>query len=197
MLELFTDRQEIIERAHRALPVLCPMPLLIAVRGVYQAHQIRIDDTLFVGLGSLARLVSTGFIGLLLGPELGWPGATLGAFCMVTGAALEMVFAIWRARTKARPPAQAPEDARRLHPLRFALPLMLANFLGVTSSVFYLKLTGAVAELEQKSSFAALQEVRSLQWLVVSGAMAVQSLTTAKVRTREDAKKIVVLDVRL
>jgi len=64
---------------------------------------------------------------------------------------------------------------------------MIANSLGVAASVFYLKFTGAVPAGQQANSFAAFQEVRSLQWLLVSGAVALQSLATAKVRTRADA----------
>ena len=188
LLGEFTERTEIIARAHAAIPFIAPMPILIAIRGVYQAHQIRVDDTLFVGFGSLLRLVATGIVGLVFGPALGWPGPRLGAFCMTLGAALEMGFAVWRARARARPPATAPEGTRRLSPWEFAVPLMLANFLGVGSSLFYLKMAGAVPTADQAASLATFQEVRSLQWLVVSGAIALQSLTTAKVRTPTDAR---------
>jgi Na+-driven multidrug efflux pump len=65
---------------------------------------------------------------------------------------------------------------------------MLANFLGVASSLFYLKMAGDVPSADQAASLATFQEARALQWLVVSGAIALQSLTTAKVRTPDDAR---------
>ncbi|MEE8105493.1 MAG: hypothetical protein V3T86_08180 [Planctomycetota bacterium] len=187
VLSLFTENTAIVDRAHGAVAYLSPMPLFVAVRGVYQAHQIRVDDTLFVGAGTLLRLAATAVIGFVFGPTLGMSGAELGTLCMVSGAGIEMLFAVGRARISARPPEHAPAGTVRIDPWRFAIPLMIANSLGVASSVFYLKLTGAVPADQQANSFAAFQEVRSLQWLLVSGAVALQSLTTAKVQTRADA----------
>jgi Na+-driven multidrug efflux pump len=149
ILGAFTERESIVAGAHRAFLVIWPVPLLIAVRGVYQAHQIRVDDTLFVGLGTVVRLVFTALLGLALAPHLNVNGPMLGA-------------------------------------LRFGLPLMLANLLGVGAALYYLRIAGLVPDDVQEDSLAAFQEVKSLHWLFGAGAFAFQSLTTAKVRTLAD-----------
>ncbi|MHC4816495.1 MAG: hypothetical protein ACYTF8_00345 [Planctomycetota bacterium] len=180
----FTDHESIVTGAHRAFLVIWPVPLLIAVRGVYQAHQIRVDDTLFVGLGTVVRLIFTALLGLALAPHLDVSGPMLGALCVLMGVAMETAFAVLRARAKARPPEHSDDET--FHPLRFGLPLMLANLLGVGAALFYLRIAGLVPDDVQEDSLAAFQEVKSLHWLFGAGAFAFQSLTTAKVRTRAD-----------
>ena len=184
VLGAFTERESIVAGAHRAFLVIWPVPLLIAVRGVYQAHQIRVDDTLFVGLGTVVRLVFTAVLGLALAPHLNVNGPMLGALCVLMGVSTETVFAVVRARARARPPERSDDEA--LHPLRFGLPLMVANLLGVGASLFYLRIAGIVPDDVQEDSLAAFQEVKSLHWLFGAGAFAFQALTTAKVRTRAD-----------
>ena len=188
----FSDRPDIIASAHGAFRLIWPVPMLIAVRGVYQAHQIRADDTLFVGLGTLVRLVFTAVLGFWVAPMVGIDGATLGAICVTAGLVVEAVFTMWRSRTKARPPETAERDGegedQRLNPLRFGLPLMFANFLGVGASLLFLYVAGLVPADLQDSSLAAYQEVRPLHWLFCSGAFALQSLVTAKVRAPEDER---------
>ena len=184
ILRAFTERESIVAGAHRAFLVIWPVPLLIAVRGVYQAHQIRVDDTLFVGLGTVVRLVFTAVLGLALAPHLNVNGPMLGALCVLMGVATETVFAVLRARAKARPPERSDDET--FHPLRFGLPLMLANLLGVGAALFYLRIAGLVPDGTQDDSLAAFQEVKSLHWLFGAGAFAFQSLATAKVRTRAD-----------
>ncbi|MHC4223162.1 MAG: hypothetical protein ACYSX0_02350 [Planctomycetota bacterium] len=184
LLSPFAERPEVVESAHRAFLFVWPVPVLIAVRGVYQAHQIRVDDTLFVGLGTLVRLGFTAVFGLMAAPSIGMDGAVLGAFCLTTGVAIETVFIFLRARARARPPERS--EATRLSPLGFGLPLMVANFLGVVASLFYLRIAGLVPSSIQEASLAAFQEVRPLHWLFASGAFALQSLTTAKVHGRRD-----------
>ena len=156
-----------VESAHRAFLFVWPVPILIAVRGVYQAHQIRVDDTLFVGLGTLVRLGFTAVFGLMVAPYVGMDGAALGAFCLTTGVAIETVFVFLRARARARPAERS--EAERLSPLGFGLPLMVANFLGVVASLFYLRIAGLVPSSLQEASLAAFQEVRPLHWLFASG----------------------------
>jgi Na+-driven multidrug efflux pump len=182
-LRLFTDRADLAERAHRAFLACSPVPLLVAVRGVFQAHQIRADDTLFVGLGTLLRLVLTAVLGLLVAPYLSVSGPMLGAICLTVGLITESVFATGRARAKARPPETS--DAPPVSLTRFALPLMFANLLGVLTQFFYLRIAGAVGKEIQEASLAGFQEVKSLHLLLGAGALALQPLTTAK--TREEA----------
>jgi Na+-driven multidrug efflux pump len=182
----FSDRPEIVESAHRAFRLIWPVPMLIAVRGVYQAHQIRADDTLFVGLGTLVRLGFTAVLGFAIAPRIGIDGATLGAICVTAGLVVEAAFTMWRSRAKARPPETA--EGERLNPLRFGLPLMFANFLGVGASLLFLYIAGLVPAAVQDSSLAAYQEVRPLHWLFCAGAFALQSLVTAKVRAPEDER---------
>lgn len=190
LLRHFTDRPRVVALAHRALPWISPMPFFIALRGSYQARQIRVDDNVWVALATGCRVTLTGLLGLLAGPRLGIDGARLGALCMSLGIAVEATVTFLRARRKAVPPERAPEGTRRLPLLRFALPLMLANFLGVLASILYLKMAGNVLPSAQTESLAAFQEVRALQWALTAGAMAMQALTTAKVETREDAKAL-------
>lgn len=184
LLGLFTDRSDLAELAHPAFLAVCPVPLLIAVRGVFQAHQIRADDTLFVGLGTLLRLALTAVLGLLLAPHLGVSGPMLGAFCLTLGLVAESAFATGRARARARPPDRS--DLPPVSALRFALPLMFANVLGVATQLFYLRIAGAVPAAGQEASLAGFQEVKSLHLLLGAGALALQPLTTAKALTESD-----------
>jgi Na+-driven multidrug efflux pump len=100
------------------------------------------------------------------------------------GVLTETIFAVLRARARARPPERSDDEA--FHPLRFGLPLMVANLLGVAAALFYLRIAGLVPDGAQDDSLAAFQEVKSLHWLFGAGAFAFQSLATAKVRTRAD-----------
>jgi len=188
LIGLFTDSHDLAVRAHRAFLVVCPAPLFIAVRGVYQAHQIRADDTLFVGLGTLVRLGLTALLGLLIAPYLGVSGPMLGAFCLVIGLFAESVFATGRARARAQPPETS--DIAAPSALRFALPLMFANLLGVSTQFFYLRTAGAVPQELQEASLAAFQEVMSLHFLLGAGAVALQPLTTAKAQGDADVRPL-------
>jgi Na+-driven multidrug efflux pump len=178
LFRLFTDSGDLARRAHRAFLVVSPVPILIAVRGVYQAHQIRVDDTLFVGLGTLVRLALTALLGLLIAPHLDISGPMLGALCLVAGLIAESAFATGRARAHARPPETSDLAAPSI--THFALPLMFANALGVSTQLFYVRIAGAVPDEVQQASLAAFQEVLSLHMLLGAGAVALQPLTTAK-----------------
>jgi Na+-driven multidrug efflux pump len=180
LLGAFTDRADLAGRAHRAFLVVWPVPILVAVRGVFQAHQIRADDTLWVGLGTLLRLILTAVLGLLLAPYLDISGPMLGALCLTFGLVTESVFAVGRAQ-RARPPEHS--DVPPLSALRFGLPLMFANLLGVATQLFYLRIAGAVPAEAQEASLAGFQEVKSLHMLIGAGALALQPLTTAKAET--------------
>ncbi len=184
VLSAFADDPALVREAHRAFLYIWPMPLFIAVRGVYQAHQIRADDTLFVGLGTLARLLFTALLGLAIAPDLGVSGPVLGAICMVIGVVLETIFAMARAGAAARPPERSEE--RPPHPLTFGLPLMFASFLGLLATLYHLRIAGMVPASLQTASLAAFQEAKPLTFVLGSGAVALQSLTTAKVRGRAD-----------
>jgi hypothetical protein len=154
------------------------------VRGVYQAHQIRADDTLFVGLGTLVRLVLTALLGLYIAPYLDISGPMLGALCLVAGLVAESAFATGRARARARPPEHS--DHPPVSILRFALPLMFANLLGVATQYFYVRIAGAVPEGVRDASVAGFHEVKSLHLLLGAGAVALQPLTTAKAHAESD-----------
>jgi len=184
ILGRFTQRPELVAMAQPAFLVVAPVPFFIAIRAVYQAHQIRADDTLWVGLGTATRLGLTAVIGLALAPRVGLDGPMLGAFCVLGGIITETVFAFLRARHSSRPPHSSTEY--RVDPIRFGLPLMFANFLGVAVSLGYLRIAGMVPLEIQDFSIAGFQEVKSLHWLLGAGGFALQSLTTAKVRRRGD-----------
>lgn len=186
VLRAFTESEPAIAGAHGAIALLSPMPVLIGIRGVFQAQQIRADDTLLVAFGTMIRLVATALFGLALAPHLRISGPQMGALCMTFGVALETAASLWNARKNPRPPATAAGGKPPV--LRFALPLMFANFLGVASSVIFLRMAGAVPEASKTASIAAYHQVRSLQWLFVAGAMAIQPLTTAKAETPEQAR---------
>jgi Na+-driven multidrug efflux pump len=183
-LDAFTDRADVIAAAQPAFLWLTPAPFFIAARGVYQAHQIRVDDTLFVGLGTIVRLGCTAVLGFWLAPRVSLNGPRLGALCISVGLGVETIFAAARARIAARPPDHSDEPTMRV--LAFGLPLMFANFLGVGASLFYVRIAALVPEAWEKSSLAGFQEVKTLHFLLGSAAMAMQSLTTAKVRARRD-----------
>ncbi|HEX5139106.1 MAG TPA: hypothetical protein VFY93_19210 [Planctomycetota bacterium] len=184
LLHAFTTSADLVSRAHRAFLAASPVPLLIAVRGVYQAHQIRADDTLFVGLGTLFRLVLTAILGLLVAPRLDIPGPMLGALCLTFGLVAESVFATGRARARARPPEHSDIPPPGL--LRFALPLMFANLLGVATQFFYVRIAGAVPADLQDASVAGFHEVKSIHFLLGAGALALQPLVTAKAHAAAD-----------
>jgi Na+-driven multidrug efflux pump len=186
-LGLFTDRADLTQIAHRAFLVIWPVPILVAVRGVFQAHQIRADDTLFVGLGTLFRLVLTAVLGLLVAPHVEISGPMLGALCITFGLVSESVFAVGSAR-RSRPPECS--DAPPISAWRFGLPLMFANLLGVATQIFYLRIAGAVPVADQEASLAGFQEVKSLHLLLGAGALALQPMTTAKVQARDDVRPL-------
>lgn len=183
-LRLFNAPSDLAALSHRAFLAVSPVPLLVAVRGVFQAHQIRADDTLFVGLGTLLRLVLTALLGLYLAPYLDISGPMLGAICLTLGLVAESVFATGRARAKARPPEHS--DIPPVSAYRFALPLMFANLLGVLTQLFYLRIAGAVAKDLKEASLAGFQEVKSLHLLLGAGSLALQPLTTVKTQTAAD-----------
>lgn len=186
VLDKLTNEPELAARAHRALLAVSPVPVLIAVRGFYQAQQIRVDDTLFVGLGTLARLIFVAVFGLHIAPALGIEGTVMGGLALSLGLAVETLWAVLRARTLARPPERAPAGTRRLGLAGFALPLMFANMLSVTPQLLYLKIAGRVQDPDV--SLAALQEAVSLQWLFTSSTLALSALATAKVHRPGDGK---------
>jgi O-antigen/teichoic acid export membrane protein len=184
LLRAFTTSGDLAERAHRAFLAVSPVPLLVAVRGVYQAHQIRADDTLFVGLGTLLRLVLTAVLGLLVAPHLEISGPMLGALCLTVGLVTESVFATGRARARARPPERSDIPPPGL--FGFALPLMFANLLGVATQFFYVRIAGAVPEGIEDASLAGFHEVKSIHFLIGAGALALQPLVTAKAHVEGD-----------
>lgn len=186
LLGAFADDPGLVAGAHRAFLVIWPVPILIAVRGVYQAHQIRADDTLFVGLGTIVRIGTTALLGFVAAPRLGWSGPILGAFCFTVGVGVETAFAVVRARRSAAPPERSDRAAPGA--LRFGLPLMFANLLGLVASLFYLRIAGLVPREAQEASLAAFQEVKPMHWFFGAGAVALQSLTTAKVEGPGDAR---------
>lgn len=188
VLGRFTDDRALIESAHRALPLLAPMPLLVAIRGVYQAQEIRAENTLLVGLGTLCRLAVTALLGVGFGNALELPGPSLGAFLMSVGITVETLVGVLGTRYRMRRrPAPAP-GVRHPKPVRFALALMLANALGVAALVFHLRIAGEAVAAWQAPSLAAHQEVRSAAWFLTAGAIALQSMTTAKAGTPEGAR---------
>ena len=184
LLGAFTEREDVVAIAQPAFLYIWPAPFAIAVRAVYQAHQIQRDDTLFVGLGTLVRLIVIAIFGFLLAPDLAMSGPVLGAIAIAVGIFIEMVFAVWRGRAVARPPETSTDAPPSL--MGFAVPLMFANLLGVLASLFYLRIAALVAKDVQQTSLAAFQEIRPLAWMFTAGGFALQSLTTAKVRVRAD-----------
>ncbi len=186
VLSRFTQRADLVAMAQPAFLLIAPVPFFIAIRAVYQAHQIRADDTVWVGLGTGVRIALTAVIGLVLAPRTGLDGPTLGAWCVLGGIIVETVFAFFRARHSSRPPATSTEVT--MDPVRFGVPLMIANFLGVAVSLGYLRIAGMVPLDLQKISLAAFQEVKSIHWLLGAGGFALQSLTTAKVREPGDER---------
>jgi Na+-driven multidrug efflux pump len=189
LMGAFADRADVVDGAHRAFLYIWPAPFMIAVRGVYQAHQIQRDDTLFVSLGTAVRVMLTALFGLWLAPHLGISGPVLGAAGITLGIAVETIFSVVRAQRVARPPEFSTATPFGL--AGFALPLMFANLLGVLTSLFYLRVAALVPSDLQESSLAAYQEVRPLAWLFTAGGFAIQSLTTAKVRGPEDERPMV------
>ena len=184
LLGLFSDRPEVIRGAQRAFLWAWPLPPLLVMKGVYQAQRIRADDTLFVALGTSARLAFTAALGLWLAPRLAISGPVLGAICFVAGMAIETVVVGLRTRRDRLPRrsvAEIPSAAR------FGLPLMLSNLLAVTASALYILVAGRVPADTQVASLAGFQEVRTLLWLPGSAAFALQPITVAKVRRPEDA----------
>jgi hypothetical protein len=97
------------------------------------------------------------------------------------------VFAVGTAR-RSRPPEHS--DAPAVSAWRFGLPLMLANLLGVATQLVYLRIAGAVPAADQEASLAGFQEVKSLHLLLGAGALALQPMTTAKVRTPGDERPL-------
>ncbi|MHC4954917.1 MAG: hypothetical protein ACYTGZ_13605 [Planctomycetota bacterium] len=186
VLSRFATDPAVVRGAHEAFRYVWPVPFVIAVRGVYQAHQIQADDTLYVGLGTLVRLGFTALLGFWIAPHLAISGPVLGAVCIGIGIVIEAIITVIRTRGIGTPEVEFDDTGPSA--LAFAIPLMIANSLGLFASLFYLKIAGIVPEGAQKSSLAAFQEVKPLHWLLASGAFALQSLTTAKVRRPEDVK---------
>lgn len=185
----FATEPAVVEGAHDAFRFIWPVPFVIVIRGIAQAHQIRADDTLFVGLGTLVRLGVTAFIGFKLGPMWGVPGPTLGAICITIGIIIEAGITVLRTRAIEREGIEFEEPGPTAW--EFGLPLMLANSLGLFTSVFFLRIAGLVPEDMQEYSLAAFQEVKPIHWFLSAGAFALQSLTTAKVRRESDVAPMI------
>ena len=186
VLRRFSTDQSVVRGAHEAFRWIWPAPFVIAIRGVYQAHQISADDTLFVGLGTLVRLGFTAVFGFWIAPRVGLTGPVLGAVCIGVGIVIEAIITVWRTHGIGKPEVEYDDPGPSA--FQFAIPLIVANSLGLLASLFYLKIAGLVPEAVQKSSLAAFQEVKPLHWLLAAGAFALQSLTTAKVRRTEDVR---------
>lgn len=180
----FASDPVVVEGAHHAFRIIWPTPFVIAIRGVSQAHQIRSDDTLYVGLGTVVRLGVTAVIGFGVAPHLGISGPVLGGLCVAFGIMVEAVVTVLRTRHVDL--AEPDLDGDGPSALAFAIPLMFANSLGLLAALFFLRVAGEVPAAAQEDSLAAYQEVKSVHWLLASGAFALQSLTTAKVRREED-----------
>lgn len=182
----FASEPAVVNGAHEAFRVVWPVPFVIAVRGISQAHQIRADDTLYVGLGTLVRIAVTAVIGFWIAPHFDVSGPVLGAFCISFGIMIEAIVTVLRTRQVQLAAVEFDDPGPSAY--SFALPLMFANSLGLFASLFYLRLAGRVPAEVQESSLAAFQEVKPVHWLLASGAFALQSLTTAKVRREEDVR---------
>ncbi|MHC4938366.1 MAG: hypothetical protein ACYTHK_05305 [Planctomycetota bacterium] len=185
----FATEPAVVVGAHQAFKVVWPVPFVIAIRGISQAHQIRADDTLFVGLGTAVRIAVTAVIGFWIAPHFDVSGPVLGAFCVAFGIMIEAAVTVLRTRQVKL--AGEEFDDPGPSAFAFALPLMFANSLGLFASLFYLRMAGRVPEGVQEISLAAFQEVKPVHWLLASGAFALQSLTTAKVRRDEDVRPMV------
>ena len=124
-----------------------------------------------------------------IAPHFDVSGPVLGAFCISFGIVIEAIVTVLRTRhVKA---AEVEFDDAGPSAMEFALPLMFANGLGLFASLFYLRMAGLVPEPVQESSLAAFQEVKPIHWLLASGAFALQSLTTAKVRRDADVRPMI------
>jgi len=183
VLGAFTSDAALIASAHRALALLAPMPLMVAIRGVYQAQEIRTENTLLVGLGTVCRLAVTAFVGIRYGKALGLSGPALGAFLMSLGIVVETIVGVFGTRYRMSRREPPPPGERPAHPVRFALLLMLSNVLSVAAITFHVRIAASVSEAAHAASLAAYQEVRSTSWFLGAGAIALQSLTTAKATT--------------
>jgi len=186
ILRRFATDPEVVRGAHEAFRWIWPVPFVIAVRGVSQAHQISADDTLFVGLGTLVRLGATAIIGFVIAPRFAIGGPELGSICILIGIIIEAAITVWRTSGIKKPEVLYDDPGPPAS--AFALPLMFANALGLFASLFYLRIAGRVPEEFQDASLAAFQEVKPLHWLLSAGAFALQSLTTAKVRHPDDVR---------
>jgi len=193
ILRRFATDPDVVHGAHEAFRWIWPVPFVIAIRGVSQAHQISADDTLFVGLGTLVRLGATAVLGFWLAPRIGLGGPQLGAVCILVGIIIEAAITVWRTSGIEHQPVQFEYPGPSA--FAFAIPLMVANALGLFASLFYLRIAGLVPQEAQEASLAAFQEVKPLHWLLAAGAFALQSLTTAKVRKPEDVRPMLLFSL--
>jgi len=144
ILRRFATDPDVVRGAHEAFRWIWPVPFVIAIRGVSQAHQISADDTLFVGLGTLVRLGATAVLGFWLAPRIGLGGPQLGAICILVGIIIEAAITVWRSSGIEHQPVQFEDPGPPAS--AFAIPLMVANALGLFASLFYLRIAGLVPE---------------------------------------------------
>lgn len=188
LLGFFSDRPEVVRGAQRAFLWAWPLPFLMVLKGVYQAQRIRADDTLFVAYGTMARLLLTALLGLVLAPRLAISGPVLGVTCFVAGMAVETAVVVLRTRQRDSPPLRSTDELPSV--VRFGLPLMLSNLLAMAATAYYIRIAGLVPARLQVASLAGFQEARTLLWLVGSAVFALQAITAAKVRRPGDASRM-------
>ncbi len=182
---------EIVPQTQTALIPLATLPFLIGLRGVHQGIHIRGETAKWVGFGTALRMVALAAIALVAAPHLGLSPAVMGATAFLAGLVIESVFntvsALRRSPILRVPLAEgADPGVRGLS--RFALPLMLANLIGVLFQPLVSRVAGAA--IDPRTSKAALQILISWVWFFSSTLFAMQALIIAHARDRRHLRRL-------
>jgi len=175
----------LVPQTQAALIPMATLPFLIAIRGVHQGIHIRGETAKWVGIGTALRMAALAAVALVAAPHLGLAPAVMGTTAFLAGLLVESVVNTVSALKRSpvlRFPAPEGADAGLSGLSRFALPLMLANLIGVLFQPLVSRVAGSATDAE--TSKAALQILISWVWFFSSTLFAMQALMIAHARDR-------------
>jgi Progressive ankylosis protein (ANKH) len=192
LLGVLKTPADLVAPTKRALLPFSLIPILIALRGVHQGIHIRGETAIWVGIGTALRMCALAAFALVISPHLGLEGGVMGAWAFVLGLIAETIVTMASALRGSAMIADRtadPNDTGLRGLAAFALPLMLANLVGVLYQPLVSRVAGGAGDPE--TSKASLQILISWVWFFSSSLFAMQALTIAHAANRAHLMRIV------
>ena len=191
LIEVLRTPANLVSQTQNALIPMSILPLLIGLRGIHQGVHIRGETASWVGFGTALRMAALALVALVAAPHLDLSPAVMGATAFLAGLVVESIVNTWSALRRSPVlaiPGPDPTDDGLRGLARFALPLMLANLLGVLFQPLVSRVAGGAGDPE--TSKAGLQILISWVWFFSSTLFAMQALVIAHARDREHLKRL-------